>query len=96
MSEIPLSTIRHTAHFSGRVQGVGFRYTTEQVAARYAVTGFVRNLADGRVELVAEGSAEELDRFEADLRKTMRDFIGAVELKYSPATGEFGRFSIAF
>ncbi len=45
---------------SGRVQGVGFRYTAKGVAQRFAVTGFVRNLSDGRVELVVEGDAAEV------------------------------------
>ena len=44
-------------YFSGHVQGVGFRYTTRSVASRFAVTGYVRNLPDGRVELVAEGGS---------------------------------------
>ncbi|HIK90432.1 MAG TPA: acylphosphatase [Planctomycetes bacterium] len=44
--------------FTGQVQGVGFRWTTSRIAAAYPVTGFVRNLADGRVELVVIGSEE--------------------------------------
>ena len=46
---------RREVYFSGRVQGVGFRYTVRMVASRFAVTGFVKNLPDGRVQLVAEG-----------------------------------------
>lgn len=50
-------------HYSGRVQGVGFRYTTQSLAQGFAVAGSVRNLPDGNVELVAEGEAGEVDRF---------------------------------
>ncbi len=57
--------------FRGHVQGVGFRYTTCEVARGYAVSGFVRNLADGSVELEGQGAADELDRFLAALRTRM-------------------------
>src|SRR5207249_8898651 len=59
-------TMRKRAHvfYAGRVQGVGFRYTAREVACGYEVTGFVRNLPDGRVEMVAEGEEEEVRRSE--------------------------------
>jgi acylphosphatase len=46
---------RRTVFYSGLVQGVGFRYTTQRIAQQHAFAGFVRNLPDGRVQLVAEG-----------------------------------------
>jgi len=49
--------------YSGRVQGVGFRYTCKDIARGYDVTGSVRNLADGTVELVASGVSEEVEDF---------------------------------
>lgn len=52
---------------SGQVQGVGFRFFTEEAARREGLTGFVRNLDDGRVEAVAEGDAEAVTRFERAL-----------------------------
>ena len=52
----------------GRVQGVGFRYFTEAAAAREGITGWVRNTPDGRVEILAEGDADAVERFERSLR----------------------------
>ena len=54
--------------YSGSVQGVGFRYTAKAVAAGFEVTGTVRNLPDGRVELVAEGTRAELEAFRTAIR----------------------------
>lgn len=53
---------------SGRVQGVGFRFFTENAAAREGIHGWVRNVADGRVEIEAEGETEALERFEHRIR----------------------------
>jgi acylphosphatase len=53
---------------SGRVQGVGFRWFTEEAAAAEGLHGFVRNLPDGRLEIAAEGDAEALERFERRVR----------------------------
>ena len=54
---------RLTVYFRGRVQGVGFRYTTERLSRQFPITGFVRNLQDGRVEIVAEGLESSLGQF---------------------------------
>ena len=51
----------------GEVQGVGFRFFAQRAAARHQVTGYVRNLADGRVEALAEGTAEAVEAFKHDL-----------------------------
>ena len=85
---------RRTYYFSGHVQGVGFRYTARQVASGYPVMGFVRNLADGRVEMVAEGEPKDLDALAADLGRKMEGFIKRVDVSESPATGQFTGFSI--
>ena len=61
--------------YTGRVQGVGFRYTAQQLAAGRAVAGWVRNLPDGRVELVAEGEADPVDAFLAAVARRMHGYI---------------------
>lgn len=81
--------------YSGRVQGVGFRYTVKNLARGFEVAGVVRNLPDGRVELVAEGGRAELEEF----RKAVQDselghFIRQEETVWSEAKNEFRGFEI--
>jgi acylphosphatase len=87
---------RRELYFSGRVQGVGFRYRARDLAARFPLTGFVRNLADGRVELVVEGAAENIDRFLTELNARMAHNIQSVDQSHAPPTGEFEGFEIRF
>jgi acylphosphatase len=82
--------------YSGSVQGVGFRYSVKSVAAGYEVTGWVRNLPDGRVELVAEGDLEELKGFGQAVRDSGLDhFIAKEQVNWSQAQGQFRGFEIA-
>ena len=90
------SSQKHTIHFSGIVQGVGFRYTTQRVAGGFAVTGFVRNLADGRVEVVAEGPPGEIRRFVEAIRAEIGNYISDVEESVGPADDRFRNFKIRF
>ena len=81
--------------YSGRVQGVGFRYTVKALTRGFEVTGTVRNLADGRVELIAEGARPELE----DFRKAIQDselghFIEQEEVSWAEARNEFRGFEI--
>lgn len=85
---------RRTYHFTGRVQGVGFRATTRHVAAPYNVNGYVRNLPDGSVELVMEGPDDAMDGVVEELKQKMEGFIGRVQVSTAPATGGFNGFSI--
>jgi acylphosphatase len=66
---------RRRVFFSGRVQGVGFRFTCKSLARYFEVAGFVRNLPDGRVELVAEGESTELDAFLNSILLEMSSYI---------------------
>jgi len=86
--------IRKTIHFFGDVQGVGFRYTTCSVAGKFAVTGYVRNLRNGSVELVVEGNVREIDWFLEALRDRMGGHIDREQIAEAPATGEFAGFGI--
>jgi len=81
-------------HFHGRVQGVGFRYTTRNIVLGYDVSGYVRNLPDGRVQLVMEGAESEMEQVVDELRRKMSCFIRKIDADTSPATGEFEQFSI--
>lgn len=81
--------------YSGHVQGVGFRYTAKTVATGFEVTGTVRNLPDGRVELVAEGSQTELEAFKAALHDAgLAGFIRDEKVDWADATNEFRGFEI--
>jgi acylphosphatase len=62
-------------HYSGRVQGVGFRFTTQHLARGFDVAGQVRNLPDGRVEVVTEGEPAEIEGFLQAVRDAMGRFI---------------------
>ncbi len=89
-------TVRAVALYAGRVQGVGFRFTAVNVAARFAVKGYVRNLSSGKVEVVIEGTRDEILAFLAVLRKTMGRNIDAVDITWATATNEFEAFSVRF
>ncbi|MFN0195872.1 MAG: acylphosphatase [Planctomycetaceae bacterium] len=88
------SLIRVECRFQGRVQGVGFRYTTASIARRYAVAGYVMNCADGSVELVVEGERTEVTRFIDDVQKTFSKNIHDCRQSESAACGEFADFRI--
>lgn len=85
---------RSTVHYSGNVQGVGFRYTTRSIAQSFAVTGYVQNLPDGRVKLVAEGTKREVDAFLNDVRERFSGHLRDERTDVGPATGEFSGFEI--
>ena len=84
------------ACFSGRVQGVGFRYTTCHVAAGFDVTGYVRNLPDGRVECVVEGCAAEVDAFLDAVADRMADFIHSRTRTEAPHSGQYASFGVRY
>ena len=86
--------VRYTITFIGQVQGVGFRYTTVNVASGYRVTGWVRNEHDGSVVCVAEGEQAELDRFVSAVKEAMQRYVRDVRIGTKPATGEFSGFAV--
>jgi acylphosphatase len=86
--------IRRTSTFSGHMQGVGFRYTAREAAEGFAVTGYVRNLPDGKVELVAEGQEKEIAALLEEIGRRMEGFIRKRKDDDAPATGQFSDFSV--
>ena len=88
---------RILVHYSGRVQGVGFRATVRHIACGYDVTGTVRNLPDGRVELVAEGAKSELKAFlEGIAQSELSGFIAKQLETWQPAEGNLRGFHITY
>ena len=85
------------ALFTGRVQGVGFRFMVCRIAERVSVTGFVRNLSNGEVEVVAEGTEPDLSDFIYDIRNSqLKRYIVQDRVTWKTATGEFDRFGVSF
>ena len=80
---------RHV-RYTGRVQGVGFRYTVQRLAGRYPVGGYVRNLPDGCVELVAEGPPDEVASFLAAVDQSMAGYIERSDVHDETPTGYQG------
>ena len=85
-----------TVLYTGNVQGVGFRYTAKTVATGFEVVGRIRNLPDGRVELIAEGLTEELNAFRSALRDAgLAGFINDEHVQWDEALNQFRNFEIA-
>ncbi|MHC4600378.1 MAG: acylphosphatase [Planctomycetota bacterium] len=89
-------TTRLTAFFSGSVQGVGFRYTTQSIASNLPVSGYVKNLPDGRVELVAEGEKEDVETLLSRVRSELGPGIQDVDTSWDAACGESRDFTIRY
>jgi acylphosphatase len=90
-----MNRVRMEIVYTGRVQGVGFRYTVKSLVPGFEVTGAVRNLADGRVELIAEGTREELEAFHAAIMDCgLGRLIRETNVRWGEATGGFRGFEI--
>ena len=87
---------RRQIYYSGNVQGVGFRYTAQSVARGHDVTGYVKNLRDGRVELVVEGARIEVVSFLREIQTELGRHICELHETSLPATGEFAQFEVRF
>ena len=82
-------------HYEGRVQGVGFRYTARRIASGYDVSGTVRNLPDGRVELQVRGDRGEVDAFLQEIREsTLAGHITAEHTSPIEVSNPFKGFQI--
>lgn len=76
--------------FGGRVQGVGFRYTAQRLAAGFPVAGYVRNLRSGDVELVAEGEQTAVEGFLAAIARQLAGYIERTDANEEPSGGYQG------
>lgn len=83
-----------SVHFSGRVQGVGFRYSALQVSREFEVAGWVANLPDGRVRLEIEGDQAEVDRFVAAIEERMHGHVRKTERTAALRVPQFRGFAI--
>ncbi len=87
---------RYDIIFAGRVQGVFFRATAQEIARRYDVTGWVRNERGGSVRCVIEGEADELDRFVNAIQLAKQANIDNTDIARLEPTGEFDGFSVRY
>jgi acylphosphatase len=87
-------TIAILVHYSGRVQGVGFRVTTASIARSFQVAGWVKNLRDGRVEVHVEGSESEVQSFLAAVRSRWRRHLTDEQSQPQEPTGLFRSFEV--
>ena len=83
-----------TAYFTGRVQGVGFRYCAFQVAREYEVSGYVSNLPDGRVIVEAEGAKDEVDAFIKAVEERMHGYVRKLDRLSAVRSPQFSGFLI--
>lgn len=83
--------------YSGCVQGIGFRYTARDIAMKIGVSGWVKNLEDGRVEMVAEAEEHSLKEFLDEILKSpLGRYIKDADLSWEKPSREFDDFDIAF
>jgi acylphosphatase len=91
-----MTSVRVHALVRGSVQGVGFRYFVLRAARAAGLSGFVKNLRDGSVEVVAEGPREELERLARDISEgPRRGLVKDVQLRWTESTGEFESFEVS-
>lgn len=83
-------------YYEGRIQGIGFRFTAEYIAQQLNVTGWVKNLPDGRVELIAEGKVDSLQELSARIKARMRPYISDELVEWEEYKGEFKDFGLRF
>ncbi|NQT94922.1 MAG: acylphosphatase [Candidatus Omnitrophica bacterium] len=83
-------------YYTGSVHGVGFRFTSQRIGQQLSLGGWVKNLPDGRVELVAEGEEERLIELLDRIRKSMAGYLSDESIKWQPYKNEFKEFGIRF
>jgi acylphosphatase len=82
--------------FSGHVQGVGFRFTAYHIANRHKLTGFVRNLPDGSVEMLAQGTADDIDSCISQIQESFAGYVRQTFVEEIPPDLKYEEFRITF
>ena len=82
--------------FTGHVQGVGFRFTAYNIAHRYQLTGFVRNLPDGTVEMLAQGRPEDIDDCIRNIKESFIGYMREAGIQEIPPDPKYTDFKITF
>jgi len=82
--------------FTGHVQGVGFRFTAHRMASRRRLAGFVRNLSDGTVEMLAQGPAEDIEECIRDIKEALAGYVGETVIDEIPTDPKYTDFRITF
>jgi acylphosphatase len=95
-AEAGSGTVRCRVIYSGHVQGVCFRAISRELSRRFRVVGYVRNQADGTVELEAEGTPEEVEGFLSAVGQEFSGYIAHVERTSRPNRGDEARFEIRY
>ena len=88
--------MRLHVYYYGSVQGVGFRYTIERTAVSLGLTGWVKNLNDGRVEAIVDGDKNSIDKFLAKTGSVFKEYIRDIDTDWSESKNEFETFDIRF
>ncbi|HTZ11211.1 MAG TPA: acylphosphatase [Candidatus Margulisiibacteriota bacterium] len=83
-------------YYSGRVQGVGFRFTAQEIASKLSVYGWVRNLSDGRVEIVAEAEEAVLKEFLGEIQRVFPRYVSGTEVDWEAPAEGFSDFRVRF
>jgi len=82
--------------FEGRVQGVGFRFTALRIANRYGLTGWVRNVPDGTVEMLAQGGTEDVNHCLQDIQESFEGYITQTRTRDSSEDTKYVNFRITY
>ena len=96
MIRLIMGAVAKQVIFAGRVQGVGFRFTVFNIANRCRLTGFVRNAADGSVEMIVQGCEDDIEKCLVDVRKTYDVDILETRIEEVPINPQYEEFKITF